>query len=451
MEPLISQTADYVYWADSAFGKIERVTTTGQNRQVLVQNENTPTGLAVDVVRGKMYWTSREGNCIRQANLDGSGVSTLLNDPSKPSEVCLDAVTGNLYWTCFTGNDRVKVCHLDSHQVQVVLAKPLYCSRSLAMAPSLNRLYFDGCYQGTTMFFSQMNGGNQVAFSSGSEASQWMAVDVKNGNLYVSSSGNGNFHISRFNLDGVQQEYSFVECNRLQYIGGIAVDEAGGHFYWGQGTFVASSICRMNLDKTGLITLASGGMIPAGVVLAKNVPVPPPPAPTPVPSRDPVPSTPLRPAPLPPPAGQLRIDFTALDNFRDASLQVGAVTVTARANNAAGSTGLVTCLKLNGLGVAGNCDNMTDGSESLIFTFKAPVRQVICDFSVTSNLNRNGLCAEMIVEAIDANGVSLGMQSVVVAGNVALAALFGDRTFSSFRIQANGDGVRVGDLKFIPC
>ena len=70
-----------IFWTDFGADKIQRANLDGSNIEDLVtQGLSVPTGIALDVVGGKMYWTDLANytDKIQRANLDGSDVQDLV-------------------------------------------------------------------------------------------------------------------------------------------------------------------------------------------------------------------------------------------------------------------------------------------------------------------------------------------------------------------------------------
>ena len=61
--------AHYVYWITGS--SIKRCRVDGSDATSILKNLNTPRGVAVDIVEGKMYWSDKAG--IHRAELDGTG------------------------------------------------------------------------------------------------------------------------------------------------------------------------------------------------------------------------------------------------------------------------------------------------------------------------------------------------------------------------------------------
>jgi hypothetical protein len=75
----------HMYWADQHpnYMAIRRANLDGSN-PVSIVTGIMPSGLALDLVHGKVYWSTRGTPLIQRANLDGTGVETLISSANVP-------------------------------------------------------------------------------------------------------------------------------------------------------------------------------------------------------------------------------------------------------------------------------------------------------------------------------------------------------------------------------
>ena len=96
-----TDTYVYMYRKDDFTSRIQRANLDGSNVEDLITTGlDMPSGIALDVGRGKMYWTDSGTNKIQRANLDGSNVEDLITTGlSVPFGIALDVERGMMYWT----------------------------------------------------------------------------------------------------------------------------------------------------------------------------------------------------------------------------------------------------------------------------------------------------------------------------------------------------------------
>ena len=70
--------ARYVYWTNPSADRLTRCKVDGTSYAWLLNNIDTPIGLAIDAYEGKVYWSGRLG--IHRANLDGSEQELIYRD-----------------------------------------------------------------------------------------------------------------------------------------------------------------------------------------------------------------------------------------------------------------------------------------------------------------------------------------------------------------------------------
>ncbi len=127
-----------MYWLDDGFGggrhNIQRANLDGTQVEDLTRGEGliTPTFLALDPGGGKMYWTDRGTTKFRakiqRANLDGTQVEDLLTLQlglsTGPVGLALDLDAGKMYWT-HRDPDKIQRANLDGSEVEDLITTGL--------------------------------------------------------------------------------------------------------------------------------------------------------------------------------------------------------------------------------------------------------------------------------------------------------------------------------------
>ena len=143
-------TGRKVYWSMAGYtdgtneSQIQRANLDGTNVENVIPSLDfgLPGGIALAVGDGKIYWTNwgaSEG--IQCANLDGSNVQTLVNTDDNPWDIALDVTGGKLYWTLgpitVDGHGKIQRANLDGTNVETLvwgLDSPRYIALNI---PSL--------------------------------------------------------------------------------------------------------------------------------------------------------------------------------------------------------------------------------------------------------------------------------------------------------------------------
>ena len=111
-----------IYWIEQTAknkGSVKRANLDGSNAQVLATLHNVPTSIAIDSPKKKLYWTNSLGR-IQHANLNGKQIRTLIKNLKVPSNITLDAASGKLYWT--ENNGRIQRANLNGRSIQNVVS-----------------------------------------------------------------------------------------------------------------------------------------------------------------------------------------------------------------------------------------------------------------------------------------------------------------------------------------
>ncbi len=214
----IDSTHDFVYWTDSLYGFIPgriRRTSMKTNETVdLVTGLVSPTGLAVDVDRGKMYWTDSVMKTVARANLDGTEVEWLLSDFPSTVRLALDSARGHMY---LNGSGGIWRADFDG-------ASPVYLG-----------------YTDLVTFGSYLPS---------------IALDLTGEKMYFNA--NSSWDIHRANLDGTGRE-PVLKKSPWRFFG-LAVDPDSGRFVWIQpGNYEDSYLVSTCHEGSAFKLIAGGG------------------------------------------------------------------------------------------------------------------------------------------------------------------------------------------------
>ena len=129
-----------MYWTDRGTRKILRANFDGSNIDTLItEGLRDPTGIALDILRGKMYWADRGTYKIQRANLElGAGETTrtvedLVTGLRDPTGIALDILRGKMYWTD-RGTDKIRRANLDGSDAEDLITTVLRTPEGIAIA-----------------------------------------------------------------------------------------------------------------------------------------------------------------------------------------------------------------------------------------------------------------------------------------------------------------------------
>jgi len=145
-----------IYWGQrgGASASIWRADLDGTDAEFIWIGGTYPDGVAVDPAGGKVYWSDRFTGLVRRANLDGSDVEVLF-EASRPLNLALDTGRGKLYWTEWI-EDTILRSNLDGSSLEIVFEGGP--GQGLALDLVHDRLYFDD--GGTQFKRADLDGGN---------------------------------------------------------------------------------------------------------------------------------------------------------------------------------------------------------------------------------------------------------------------------------------------------
>ena len=250
-----------MYWTVPRAGKIQRANLDGSNVKDLVTGLNSPLGLALDVVGGKMYWTvTLSTGKIQRANLDGSNVEDLVIGVN-PEDLALDEVGGKMYWTTLAF--KIQRANLDGSNIEDLVTSGVNGSsvpRSLALDVVGGKMYWT---LGTGKIQrANLDGSNIEDLVTGLNSPLGLALDVVGGKMYWTDywTDTSTGKIQRANLDGSNVKDLVTGLGRSY---GFALDVVGGKMYWTD----SDKVQRANLDGSNIEDLVTGLNFPRGLTL----------------------------------------------------------------------------------------------------------------------------------------------------------------------------------------
>ena len=193
---------DALYWAEktsNTTGKIQRANLDGTNVQLVLDLTSVPFDIALDAEKGKLYLTNSWGK-VQRLNLDGSGFqSNLITGLDMLTGIAIDVVGGKLYWTEKTSNTTGKIrrANLDGTNVQL-LRDLTSMPFDIALDATNGKLYLTNSW-GNVQRLKLDGSGFEPNFITGLDTPMDIAVDTVGQKLYLTSPDG---KISQRNLSG---------------------------------------------------------------------------------------------------------------------------------------------------------------------------------------------------------------------------------------------------------
>ena len=272
-----------IYWTDNGTDKIQHVNLDGSNVEDLVTRGLTfPSGVALDVVGGKMYWTDFGTDKIQQANLDGSNVQDLVTRGlDNPHGIALDVVGGKMYWTDY-GTDKIQRANLDGSNIEDLVTRGLTSPSGIALDVVGGKMYWTDVAT-EKIQRANLNGSNvEDLVTQGLRSPFGITLDVVGGKMYWTDVATEK--IQRANLNGSNVEDLVTQGLNAPW--NPVLDIAGGKMYWTHTEwnptteeFTNGKIQRANLNGSNVEDVIIGLNSLAGIAL--GIPAAQQPAPQP--------------------------------------------------------------------------------------------------------------------------------------------------------------------------
>ncbi len=188
----VDAAGDKFYWTErvgSRTGKVQRADLDGSNVQLVKDLTSVPLDIAIDTTNRKLYLTNAWGK-IQRMNFDGSGFApNLIIGLDSPEGIAVAAVDGKLYWTEQTGDrtGKVQCADLDGSNVQLVkdlTSVPL----DIAIDTTNRKLYLTNAW-GKIQRMNFDGSGFAPNLITGLDSPEGIAVDAVNGKLYWAEEG----------------------------------------------------------------------------------------------------------------------------------------------------------------------------------------------------------------------------------------------------------------------
>ena len=262
------QSPSYFYWISGY--NIQRANRDGSNYGRVLNVENYVPELALDSERGQLYWVEQGRganriNRIRRANLDGSNqqdIVTGLGNP--PSGLALDVLGGKIYWSYISSATLIQRANIDGSNIEDVVTEKSDEVRdfvNLAVDPVRRKIYWVRRTSGQNRLLTEIQRANLdgsnletvinpnifAADGQGAYISK-MALDVERGKVYwLEPKGNSQYGLRCANLDGGnRQDLSDIEITPYPSV--FALDSANGKIYWSSDNLYSADLNGDNIE-----------------------------------------------------------------------------------------------------------------------------------------------------------------------------------------------------------
>jgi hypothetical protein len=263
---VVARAADRIYWANAGGDpapKISFVNLNGTGGGSLntkgASPDCCPTGVAIDIVAGKVYWSSdSEPAKISFARLDGSGggdLNTAGATVSYPDGIAIDPGAGLIYWANDDNPGKqsgISFARLDGsgggdlNTAGATVDTP----GGVAVDPASGRIYWSNRKTGGPLSYAGLSGGGGGDLSTPGATVDFpwgLALDAAAGRIYWANSGTMG-GISLLDLSGVGADLSTAGATVSDAVG-PSLDPAAGRIYW----------ANRGLDKISFANLGGGG------------------------------------------------------------------------------------------------------------------------------------------------------------------------------------------------
>ena len=255
------QSPSYFYWISGY--NIQRANRDGSNYGRVLNAGNYVTELALDSERGQLYWVEQGSganriNRIRRANLDGSNQQDIVTGfGNPPSGLALDVLGGKIYWSYISSATLIQRANIDGSNIEDVVTEKSDEVRDfvkLAVDPVRRKIYWVRRTSGQNRLLTEIQRANLdgsnletiinpnifAADGQGAHISK-IALDVERGKVYwLEPKGNSQYGLRCANLDGGnRQDLSDIEITPYSRV--LALDSANGKIYWNSGDALYSA------------------------------------------------------------------------------------------------------------------------------------------------------------------------------------------------------------------
>ena len=269
-----ASAANRIYWGSCGSISFANLNGTGHGGDLNAPGAtlgDCPTGIAMDLARGKLYWAGFFGNTISFAKLDDTGGGDLNTTgavpPQEPAGVATDPATGRIYWGDLPVGF-LSFAKLNDTGGGGELSKSGASYGNVfgvAIDPATGKIYWAAPGY-NTISFANLDGTGQGGDLNTSGATvnepEGLAIDPANGKIYWANNGDDTHPISFANLNdtGGGGDLNVTGASPNGAVG-VAIDPKAGKIYWADVNGNTISFAKLNdtggggeLETTGAST-----------------------------------------------------------------------------------------------------------------------------------------------------------------------------------------------------
>lgn len=208
-------------------------------------------------------------DALKATNINGSDLTTLASDAAnfmQPLGIAIDKVNGHIYVSdgYMSGHGILRFNMDGSGRTVIVPGTTNALYNGLALDAGSRKIYFTQGSGTSSLDALKMVDLNTLTVTTlAADVANFMqphsvAIDKKNGHLYVTDANIYGQGIIRFNLDGSSRTVIVPPTSSAMYLG-IVLDVPENKLYFAQGSATSSldAIKSANLDGSGVTTIAS--------------------------------------------------------------------------------------------------------------------------------------------------------------------------------------------------
>ncbi|MEM7312279.1 MAG: DUF4347 domain-containing protein, partial [Planctomycetota bacterium] len=236
-----------IYWS-SGDGTISRGNPSLGTSQTILDGLQSPVGLTIDSVNGKLYWTDTDTDTVHRSNLDGTSVETILNSTDfngSPAGLQVDTLRGRLYIVDndASGNgDRILASDLDGSNLSVVVADAGTYPADITV-DHVNEFIYWGDPIDDVIYRANLDGSNPITIVDGAQGPVALDIDFQNQLLYWTDNAIvGADVLRRMDLETGVVEMTSNITNPL----GVSYDNVSQNLYWTEegGEIIAMDVSQ---------------------------------------------------------------------------------------------------------------------------------------------------------------------------------------------------------------
>jgi DNA-binding beta-propeller fold protein YncE len=231
----------YLYFTDTELNLVGRYSLAVGENEIIVPNENTPRGIAIDYERGRMFYADGEEHTIIAVDLNGQNPVSL-GWFSAPADLFLDKDLRLLYVSDVQDNTiyTIDLKTMGKKRIIQNVDKP----RHIAVDPFANRLFYTGMISesASVLYSANLDGTESRELFESTGYIAGIVLDRMNKHIYwLERSGSV---LNRSGYDG-GSILTIAETSPLAYI--LEYDDINGFIYWGEKDL--NRIMRYSMDQ----------------------------------------------------------------------------------------------------------------------------------------------------------------------------------------------------------